>query len=179
MVFAVACPQTGSVLLYDYRNYQKAPISVFDVLKVRGPAIPEAAFRGWTSLEFSNDGRHVLLGSKYQGHFLLDAFDGSLKQYLRKPGGTKRLAPGESEGGSMESSGECCFSPDGRYVLSGSNKDLLVWDINASPDSNKILDPTYVLEDKRETAVVAYNPRFNMIATADEELMFWLPDSNA
>jgi COMPASS component SWD2 len=178
-VFAVASPASGSILLYDYRNYEKAPFSVFDVLKARGPADAEAAFKGWTKLEFSNDGKHILLGSRGDGHFLLDSFDGSLKAYLKKPGAsTRRLAAGETEGGTAESSGECCFAPDGRYVLSGAKSDLLVWDTLMAPGSDKVLEPVHVLEEKRETAVVAYNPRFNMFATADQELMFWLPDPN-
>ncbi|KAL2018925.1 hypothetical protein VTK56DRAFT_10292 [Thermocarpiscus australiensis] len=178
-VFAVASPSSGSILLYDYRNYEKAPFSIFDVLQARGPADAEAAFKGWTKLEFSNDGKHLLLGSRGDGHFLLDAFDGSLKAYLKKPGpGTRRLAVGETDGGDVESSGECCFAPDGRYVLSGAKSDLLVWDTLAHPGDDKVLEPAYVLEEKRETAVVAYNPRFNMLATADQELVFWVPDPN-
>ena len=179
-VFAVASPSSGSILLYDYRNYEKAPFAVFDVVKVRGQADPEAAFRGWTKLEFSNDGKHLLLGSRGDGHFLIDAFDGSLKAYLKKPGpGTRRLAVGETDGGNAESSGECCFAPDGRYVLSGAKTDLVVWDTLMTPGSDKVLEPAHVLEEKRETAVVAYNPRYNMIATADQDLTFWLPDPNA
>jgi COMPASS component SWD2 len=179
-VFAIASPASGSILLYDYRNYEKAPFSVFDVMKARGPADTEAAFRGWTKLEFSNDGKHLLLGSRGDGHFLLDSFDGSLKAYLKKPGAsTRRLAVGETEGGNAESSGECCFAPDGRYVLSGAKSDLVVWDTLMTPGSDKVLEPAHVLEEKRETAVVAYNPRYNMIATADQDLMFWLPDPNS
>ncbi|KAG7290245.1 hypothetical protein NEMBOFW57_000243 [Staphylotrichum longicolle] len=179
-VFAVASPASGSILLYDYRNYEKAPFSVFDVMKARGPADTEAAFRGWTKLEFSNDGKHLLLGSRGDGQFLLDSFDGSLKAYLKKPGAsTRRLAVGETEGGNVESSGECCFAPDGRYVLSGAKSDLLVWDTLMTPGSDKVLEPAHVLEEKREAAVVAYNPRYNMIATADQDLMFWLPDPNS
>ncbi|KAH6841128.1 WD40-repeat-containing domain protein [Chaetomium sp. MPI-CAGE-AT-0009] len=178
-VFAVASPASGSILLYDYRNYEKAPFSVFDVLKAHGPADTEASFRGWTKLEFSNDGKHLLLGSRGDGHFLLDSFDGSLKAYLKKPGpSTRRLGVGESEGGNMESSGECCFAPDGRYVISGAKSDLLVWDTLMTPGSDKVLEPAHILEEKREAAVVAYNPRYNMIASADQDLMFWLPDPN-
>ncbi|KAK3301600.1 WD40-repeat-containing domain protein [Chaetomium strumarium] len=177
--FAIASPSSGSVLLYDYRNYEKGPFSVFDVLKARGPADPEGAFRGWTKLEFSNDGKHLLLGSRGDGHFLLDSFDGSLKAYLKKPGAsTRRLAAGEADGGNVEGSGECCFAPDGRYVLSGAKSDLLVWDTLATPGTDKVLEPAHVLEEKREAAVVAYNPRYNMIATGDQELVFWLPDPN-
>jgi len=179
-VFAIACPVSACVLLYDYRNYHKAPFNTFDV--ARSTAGAEQADRGYTSLEFSNDGKHILVGSSFGGHSLLDAFDGSLKAYLRKPaGGTKRLAPGDTEGGTVESSGDCCFSPDGRYVISGSKKDLLVWDTLSTPNAgpDRVLEPTHVLEEKRESAVVAFNPRYNMIATADQELMFWLPDPHA
>ena len=143
--------------------------------------------KGWTKLEFSNDGKSLLLGTKGNGHFLLDAFEGHLKAYLRKPnGGTRRLAVGESgatngasSDSSLESSGDCCFTPDGRYVLSGSKKDVLVWDTMASLGDNKVLDPTHTLAEKREAAVLAFNPRYNFFATADQELLFWLPDPHA
>lgn len=180
-VFAIASPPNAHILLYDYRKYEDGPFSVFHVPEARGRARPEAVFGGggWTKLEFSNDGKHLLVGSRGDGHFLLDSFDGSLKAYLKKPGAsTKRLAVGETEGGTVESSGECCFAPDGRYVLSGAHSDLLVWDTLAAPGSDKVLEPAHVLEEKRETAVVAYNPRYNMIATADQELVLWLPDPN-
>ncbi|KAM7197859.1 WD40-repeat-containing domain protein [Rhypophila sp. PSN 637] len=182
MVFAVACPKTSHVLFFDHRNAQKGPISVCDVLKECGALMPrqQFAFSGGNSLQFSNDGKHLLLGSRYQGHFLLNALDGSMKLYLKTPPGSMsgRTAPGENEAGKLESSGDCCFTPDGRYVIGGSNNGLLVWDTLATPGTNKTLEPTLVLEDKRAAEVVAHNPRFNMIATADEELLFWLPDSN-
>ncbi|KAK4465750.1 WD40-repeat-containing domain protein [Cladorrhinum samala] len=178
--FAIALPPSGNILLYDYKSYHKGPFSTFDVLKARGPAEAEAAFKGWTKLEFSNDGKHILVGSRGAGHFLLDAFEGSLKAFLRKPNGsTRRLAPGEYDNGTVESSGECCFSPDGRYVLSGGKSDIAVWDTLAVPDTNKVLSPTHILEEKREAAVVQYNPRYNMLATGDQELLFWLPDPHA
>ncbi|EOO04419.1 putative wd repeat containing protein 82 protein [Phaeoacremonium minimum UCRPA7] len=185
-VFAVASSSGGSILLYEHRNFDKAPFSTFDVVAAGASVDQHYTMQGWTKLEFSNDGKCVLLGTRGNGHFVLDAFDGSLRAYLRKPeGGTRRAAAGESSAGngassenpaSLESSGDCCFSPDGRYVLSGSKKDVLVWDLLKVSPEKKTLDPTYVLEDKREAAVLAYNPRFNHLATADQDLMFWLPD---
>jgi COMPASS component SWD2 len=143
--------------------------------------------QGWTKLEFSNDGKSILLGTRGGGHFLLDSFKGHLKAYLRKPEGrTSRLAPGEEadpNGGSnsanVESSGDCCFSPDGRYVIGGTKQGVVVWDTLAPLGENKTLDPTHKLEDSRQAAVVEYNPRFNFLATADQELVFWLPDPHA
>jgi COMPASS component SWD2 len=191
-VFAVACPSAGSVLLYDLRQFDKAPFTTIDIIEQVRRIDPQYLVRGWTKLEFSNDGQSLLLGTKGSGHFLLDAFEGTLKAYLHKPqGGTRRLAPGEAEGAAVnrggttsssdsariDSSGDCCFAPDGRFVLSGSKKDVLVWDTrNAPANENKVLDPTYTLQDKREAAVIGFNPRFNFFASADQELLFWLPD---
>ncbi|KAJ0297048.1 hypothetical protein COL516b_011109 [Colletotrichum fioriniae] len=190
--FAVACTNSGSVLLYDCRNYDKAPFATFDVVDAGRHVDSQFVVRGWTKLEFSNDGKHILVGTRGPGHFVLDAFDGSLKAYLRKPeGGTGRLAAGETSStinGSMlktdqptiESSGDCCFSVDGRYVLSGGPKDVLVWDILTPPQNeNKTHDATWVLEEKREAAVLAFNPRYNFFATADQDVMFWVPDPHA
>ncbi|KAK3364997.1 hypothetical protein B0T24DRAFT_712427 [Lasiosphaeria ovina] len=86
-------------------------------MKVIWPAELEAAYRGWTALEFSNDGKHFLLSSRL--------------------------------------------------------------DTLATPDHNKMLEPAHVLDDKREAAGVAYNPRCNMLATADQELLFWIADPHA
>ncbi|GKT73360.1 WD repeat-containing protein [Colletotrichum tofieldiae] len=189
-IFAVASPNSGSVLLCDCRNYDKAPFATFDLVEVGRHVDPQFIVRGWTKLEFSNDGKHILVGTRGSGHFLLDAFDGSLKAYLRKPeGGARRLAAGETvtvngapriEQPMVESSGECCFSVDGRYVLSGSKKDVLVWDTLTPPQNDaKTLNPSWTLEDKREAAVMAFNPRYNFFATADQEVLFWVPDPHA
>ncbi|KAJ4116235.1 hypothetical protein NW768_011024 [Fusarium equiseti] len=187
-VFAVACVSSGTVLLYDARNYDKAPFANVDIVDQCRKVDSQCLNKAWTKLEFSNDGKSLLVGTRGNGHFLLDAFEGTLKAYLRKPnGGTRRLAVGEtaqvsgasSDASNIESSGECCFAPDGRYVLSGSKKDVLVWDTMAAPDDNKVLEPSWTLPDKREAAVLAFNPRYNFFATADQELLFWLPDPHA
>ncbi|KAF7548832.1 hypothetical protein G7046_g8541 [Stylonectria norvegica] len=187
-VFAVACPSSGTVLLYDARHYDKAPFATVDIVEQCRRIDPQCLVRGWTKLEFSNDGKSLLVGTRGSGHFLLDAFEGTLKAYLHKPsGGTRRLAIGEapaangvsSDPAALESSGECCFAPDGRFVVSGSKKDVLVWDTLVAPGDNKVLEPTWTLPEKREAAVLAFNPRYNFFATADQELLFWLPDPHA
>jgi COMPASS component SWD2 len=181
-VFAVASPTAQSILLYDFRNYDKEPFSTFDVLPYMEPAL-----RGWNKLEFSNDGKNLLLGTTGRSHLLLDAFDGSLKTQLRRDdrGGAKRLAAGEHNPESIDSTssefrqpstGDCCFSPDGRYVISGSRwENVLVWDtLAAAQDKN--LKPCHELEYKGDSAVVAFNPRWNFFATGDKEVVFWVPD---
>ncbi|KAL7626311.1 hypothetical protein AAE478_003083 [Parahypoxylon ruwenzoriense] len=186
-VFAIGSPPGGTILLYDHRNFDKGPFAEFDIVDACGAVDPNYVMRGWTKLQFANDGRSILLGTKGGGHFLLDSFNGSLKAYLQKPEGrSSRLAAGEdyitnggSTGVNVEGSGDCCFSQDGRFVFGGTKKGVVVWDTLGQPGESKILEPIYTLEDAREAAVVAVNPRFNFLATADKELVFWLPDPHA
>lgn len=188
-VFAVACPSSGTILLYDVRNYDKAPFATVDVIDQCRGVDAQCLVKGWTKMEFSNDGKSLLLGTKGKNHFLFDAFDGTLKACLEKPnGGTRRLAVDEGVAPSAESansvktlgsSGDCTFTPDGRFVLSGTNKDVLVWDTMAKPNDEKMLQPAHTLPDKREAAVLAFNPRYNFFATADQDLVFWVPDPHA
>lgn len=184
-VFAVASPNAQAILLYDFRYYDKPPFSTFDVLPISGDAMTKS----WNKLEFSNDGKHILLGTTGRGHFLIDAFDGHLKAHLRRDdkGASRRLAAGEhnpeyTDPNSSEylqpTTGDACFTPDGRYVISGARKNVLVWDTLATAQ-NTIMLPSYELEYNGESAVVAFNPRYNFFATGDKELIFWVPDQHS
>ncbi|ETS83469.1 hypothetical protein PFICI_05345 [Pestalotiopsis fici W106-1] len=189
-VFAIGSPSSGQILLYDQRNFDKAPFSTFDVAEACAFADTAYVLKGWTKLEFSNDGKNLLLGTKGNGHFLIDAFEGTLRAYLHKPnGGTRRLAAGEAPSmngssangsSSIEGSGDCGFSPDGRYVVGGgANNKLLIWDTLGQVDEDKTLEPLHMIDSERPASVVAFSPRFNFIATADQEVVFWLPDPHA
>ncbi|KAL9092012.1 MAG: hypothetical protein Q9159_001157, partial [Coniocarpon cinnabarinum] len=74
-VIAIASPAAQTILLYDARNYDKAPFATFDLRSI------EDAMRGgmdisspdWTVLSFSNDGNKLLVGTNGAGHYVLDA----------------------------------------------------------------------------------------------------------
>jgi COMPASS component SWD2 len=204
-VLAVSSGAAQSILLYDFRMYDKEPFATFDMLSDDKLVAPGLGLNtpDWTKLEFSNDGKSLLVGTNGRGHFLLDAFDGSLKHLLvRSAGGPHRLAAGEtptppSDGAPSTSadtplsSGDVTFTPDGRYVLSGQagKPDVLVYDAHKPPqrangtgDAPSVaLMPEFELEASGtngvvETGVLAFNPRFNMFASADKEVVFWVPD---
>ncbi|KAL8860715.1 MAG: hypothetical protein Q9178_002745 [Gyalolechia marmorata] len=135
-VIAVASASTSSILLYDVRNYDKPPFATFDMRQYDPPPaaggmnIPE-----WTKLEFSNDGKSLLVTTNHvQGHLLLDAFNGELKAHLPRPyqptWGILRSAPSITPTKSPLGQGDTSFSPDGRYVVgsSGADRDAVVWD---------------------------------------------------
>jgi COMPASS component SWD2 len=177
-VLAIASQSTSSVLLYDFRNYDKPPFATFDLTAHEERYTPSTRGRAWTRLEFSNDGKNLLVGTDYHGHFVMDAFEGNLKAFLvGKTGGTGRAAP-VSNSGKPLGQGDVCFTPDGRYAIGGGGEqaDVLVWDINQAPASGLFLQPMAHLPYRGRTAIIQTNPRYNMFATADREIVFWLPE---
>lgn len=179
-VIAVASPSTSSVLLYDFRNYDKAPFSTFDLAPYEEKFTPTTRGRAWNRLEFSNDGKHLLLGTDFHGHFLLDAFDGSLKAFLVGRNGSSGRAAPVSTSGRPLGQGDACFTPDGRYVIGGAgdHAETLVWDTQQASNAGSPLQPMTRLSHRGRTAVIEYNPRYNMFATADKDATFWLPDDS-
>jgi len=179
-VIAIASPATSTILLYDLRNYDKAPFATFDMLENERRFTPKSVGREWTRLEFSNDGKSLLLGTNGHGHFVLDAFDGNLKAFCaRQYAPSGRAAPGSSRPG-VPGQGDMCFTPDGRYLMGGAGpQDVAVWDTHASVSPDKVLHPSLNLELKSKAALVEFNPRYNMFATADKEVVFWLPDPHS
>lgn len=181
-VFAVASPTAQAILLYDFRNFERAPFSTFDML----PHSMDQTTRMWNKLEFSNDGKSLLVGTTGRSHLLVDAFDGHLKAHLRRDdkGVSRRLAAGEHNPEGLEphasdyllpSTGDCCFTPDGRYVVSGAYKNVLVWDTLATAQETN-LKPSIELEYDGESAVIAFNPRYNFFGTGDKDVVFWVPE---
>ena len=99
-------------MLYDLRNFDKEPFSVFpinDDVYLQNlsypPRMPE-----FSKLEFSNDGKSILVGTNGGVHYILDAFAGGIKARLTDH--TSNPSPGLS-------SGDVSFTPDGRYIIGG------------------------------------------------------------
>src|SRR5271169_2367450 len=99
-------------MLYDLRNYDKEPFSVFSINDDTylqnlsyPPRMPE-----FSKLEFSNDGKSILIGTTGGVHYVLDAFAGGIKA---------RLIDHTANTLAGLSSGDVCFTSDGRYVIGG------------------------------------------------------------
>jgi len=174
-VMAIASQSTQSILLYDVRNFDKAPFATFDLQDAERKYCPSTQGRAWTKLEFSNDGKYILLGTDFHGHFLLDSFEGKVEAFLTgKTDGSGRAAPVSTSGKPL-GQGDVAFTQDGRYVIGGTGgSDLLVWDTNLA--SRDTLEPMIKLASRGiKNPVVAINPRYNMLATADNKVVMWLP----
>jgi COMPASS component SWD2 len=177
-VIAIASQSTSSVLLYDFRNYDRAPFATFDLVPHEERYTPSTRARLWSRLEFSNDGKNLLVGTDYHGHFVLDAFEGTLNAFLGgRKGSSGRAAPISSSDKPL-GQGDACFTQDGRYVVGGAGEqsEVHVWDTHQISDTGAYLQPTVTLPSRARTAVIEMNPRYNMLATADKDIQFWLPD---
>ncbi|EON69989.1 hypothetical protein W97_09255 [Coniosporium apollinis CBS 100218] len=180
-VIAIASPPTQSIMLYDIRNYDKPPFATFDLQSDEQRYTPQSTGHDWTRLEFSNDGQKILIGTSGPGHFVLEAFEGALTHFcVRKGGHSGRKAPGDFSANGVAGQGDMCITPDGKYLVGGSGEDgLLVWDLSADPAPDKVLRPFAELPGPGKGAVVGYNQRFNMLCSADRELLLWLPDPDS
>jgi COMPASS component SWD2 len=184
-VIAVASPPTHSILLYDLRNYDKPPFSTFDLADMERRFNPNGAGRNWSKIEFSNDGKSLVVATTGPGHFVLDAFEGTLKHFcVRKGGRSERRAPGEpAQSSRPPGQGDVCFSPDGQFLIGGSGKDdgLVAWDVHSDSSANENLlhhftDLPVPSQAHGRVEVIGYNQRSNLICTADKDFMIWLPD---
>ncbi|KAK0891919.1 hypothetical protein LTR02_013721 [Friedmanniomyces endolithicus] len=181
-VIAIASPPAQTVLLYDLKNYDKPPFTSFDLADVekKFAHLGQRPGEGWTGLEFSTNGKFMLVSTNGPGHYVLDAFTGDLVHYLRRPSGaTSRLAPGDAiqDPSATFTQADACLTPDGRYVVgaNGSQTGLLVWDLFEKEKGDRVLEPMADLPSQKSAAVVAYNPRFNLVASAEKEVMLWMP----
>lgn len=187
MVFAVALNKYSRVLMYDAKNFDKQP---FTSTALNDPTLAKISFPPRplpiTSMEFSSNGSFLLVGTAGHAHYILDAFGAKLMAKLE---GHKGLDPSQPLGAppSRRLSGEeVCFTPDSKYVLSGSEDGkIYVWDVSAQPlkpieegenREPEVLRPVAVLEGHAgPSRCVRFNPRFVMMATASNDLVRLFP----
>ncbi|KAL7271155.1 hypothetical protein RUND412_006105 [Rhizina undulata] len=180
IIFAVASHPAASVLLYDLRNYDKQPFSTFNITDDAflsnfsyPPRIPE-----FSKLEFSNDGKNLLLGTRGHAHYIIDSFAPNTSKFMyriRRPGGATNPK--------KETSGDVCYTPDARYVIGGhGDRGVVAWDTYMNPDDKLTVKPFAELAEgnvKTMASCVAFNPKVNLFATANKEVTFWLPEQHA
>lgn len=178
--FAVASASTHTVMLYDLRNFDKAPFSTFELHDVQKRYNPKG--KNWTTLEFANDGQNILIGTSGPGHYVLDSYEGTLKHFCVRKGRSERRAPGEVGSARPAGQGDVCFSPEGQFVIGGAGRDegLAVWDIKQPESSDSQLEHSVTLpfppDHSDRVEIAMYNPRFNQMCTADKNFTMWLPD---
>lgn len=162
LVVALGNPESSELALYNVRQLGRGP---FLTAKVQDPA-----FKNWNKMQFSPDGRYLLLASSYGRHLILDAFTGEQLFDLQ---GTRPFPLRE-----FMDAGSAAFSPDGKYVL-GTDYDgrIAVWH-HSDAISGRTLKPSLFIPAAPESCPrsIAVNPKYAMFVTADENVDFYVYD---
>jgi len=151
LVFAAGL-NSSVIRLYDLKNFENGPFSSFRIYdeKMRVPL-------QWTGLQFSNDGYHLLVSTRSEILYIVDAFNGEIKQRLT---------------GFMNRTGldlQANFTPDGKYVFSGSQDgNIYFWKV----DTGELVASLEGHSDP--STAVAFNPRYLMMASADSTVASFL-----
>ncbi|KMZ57221.1 WD repeat protein-like [Zostera marina] len=151
LVFAVAM-EGGAIKLFDSRSYDKGP---FDTFLVGGDTAEVC------DIKFSNDGKSVLLTTTNSNVYVLDAY-----------GGDKRCGFSLDPYPNLMTA-EATFTPDGKYVVSGSGDGTLhAWSIDTRNEVacwNSYIGAVTCLK---------WAPRRVMFVAASTSLTFYIPDSS-
>ncbi|KAF9431897.1 member of Set1p complex, histone methyl transferase [Entomortierella beljakovae] len=123
LVFAVALGCT--LRLYDVKVFDQGPFDSAIIGQSLPFSINHSASISATQLEFSSDGKNILVTTASDAHYIVDAY---------KPANTRFRLVGHyfSYAGNepFQSGGEACWTPDGKFVISGSRDGTIyVWDI--------------------------------------------------
>lgn len=163
LVFALGNPENSEIGLYNLKQLKSGP---FLVIKVK------PSFNQWNKLEFSNDGKYLLLGSSVGVQIILDAFDGT---QLFELTGTKAFPLRE-----FMDAGSACFTPDGKYTLGTDYEGrIAIWNHHESI-SNRNLKPQGYIAAAPDSCprTIAFNPKYAMFVTADEQVDFYVGEEN-
>lgn len=173
IVFAVAKQplsafEKGSVAFYNVASIERGPFLT--------KSVDGAPAETWTKIEFSNNGRFLLIATDLPQHYVLDAILGKLLATL--------VVDSRAATSWMQfqyiSSGAACFSPDGKHVFAGNvNGNLALFDLSLlKTDSQEhvTLRPCNILPNKHGIPkVLAFNPKLLQLVTADTNVIFWSP----
>lgn len=185
-VFAVGVNHYSRILLYDSKNFDKAP---FLIIELSDPTLTRVSYPPrpiyMTSLSFSSNGKFLLVGCSGSAHYIVDAFEGHVLAKLEGHIGLERrkLTAKESIEPAKGISGEeVSWTPDSKFVVGGSlDGKVFVWDVQLVQGKPPPVDPTAVplrIQPLAKpeghpgpTRCVRFNPRYAMMCTAGAELV--------
>ncbi|KAI8074963.1 WD40-repeat-containing domain protein [Gongronella butleri] len=158
LVFAVAT-SNNQVLVYDIRKYSSGPFATWTLTEPSQP---------WTSMKFTNDGKHMLLTSSAGKHLLLDAFEGIVR---------KRLLSIDSPPHIQRSGEEVTLTADGQFAVEGGVDGFIrAWDLN-DPNAEIPFLCQSSLHAPNPVHILGFNHVNMMMVSGGTEVAMWAPSS--
>lgn len=147
LVFALAL-DSKHIRLFDVHSYDRGPFAAFEIVD------PARAGARWTAIRFSPDGRELLVATAAGAIYLIDSFDGYVKQVLT----------GNQNSAHLDL--QPAFTPDAQFVLCGSQDGRVhAW-------SRATGRQVAALEGHAAAPrVLAFNPKHAMLASACTSLV--------
>lgn len=118
-------------------------------------------------MKFTNDGKHILLTTSGNANYLLDAYEGNIKQ---------RLIGVEISTNPYNSGEEIALTPDGRFAIAGGQDGMVkIWDLHNNdqldnPVMTNLKSPHGV--SQQGIHILGFNPSYMMMVTGGNELVF-------
>ncbi|KAJ1966229.1 hypothetical protein H4R35_006998, partial [Dimargaris xerosporica] len=163
LIFAVGLGLSQSIRLYDVKNFDAGPFSTFQLDTALCQLIDSPTAPLWSGLKCSPDGKQLLVITQSDSHFVLDAYTGAIQYQL-----IGHVPIIDSRGD------EATFSPDGRFVLAGSQDGAVcIWQLG-QPEPSKVttLQPLCMLEGHLDPSkIVGFNPRYMLLGTGCTDLV--------
>ncbi|CCD23684.1 WD-repeat containing protein SWD2 NDAI_0C00230 [Naumovozyma dairenensis CBS 421] len=176
LVFALGNPESFEIGLYNVKQLKNGPFLIIKIQQQTETTTTTTnnskKFDQWNKLEFSNNGKYLLVSSSMGKQLIFDAFDGS---QLFELTGTKPFPLRE-----FMDSGSACFTPDGDFVLGTDYEGkIALWNLS-DQISNKTLKPQTTIQAVPTSSprTIAFNPKYSMFVTADECVDFYVYDEN-
>ena len=153
LVFAIGLGH--SIRFYDVRNFDKGP---FDMAPIPGIQSPFDPALQWTGIKFSNSNNDILVSTRSNKIYVLDGHEFKFKYALTDFE--------NSTGLDLEAS----FTPDARYIVSGSSDGKVhAWEVQSGKKVAQ-LDG-----HKSPVTTVKFNPRYMMMVSGADNVGMWLP----
>ncbi|ETO32370.1 WD repeat protein 82 [Reticulomyxa filosa] len=181
LVFAIGTGK-NELKLYDSRQYGSGPFQTFSDFptepshgrgdnahnhnghganendKSHSTNIPGTQRYEWSNLEFSPNGKQILISTRTNMLILVDAFEGNVIRTL------------ESFDNSENKDSYGIFTPDNSFVCVPENGDIHFWDLN------KYRDIIWRGHPKKIERFL-FNPKYCMAVSAAQHVAIWLPDA--
>lgn len=166
---------TGTIHFYDIKSFDKLPFLSTE--------IPISTPQTWTKLEFSNNGKLLLISTDCGEHYVVDAFLGQLLTTL----GSSTSETNHCMKFKYPYTGSSCFTPCGKMIMVGtSSQSIQLYDLTNFKCTDGLAhivregdNPSHLPYFKALKStqgipkIVAFNPKLLVFASADNTVALW------